>query len=400
MNVETFIVAILGKMTGISKCQLKFFPHIALLYLSMRTRLNYLMFWRHGKYCPESYGLNFEKPFDFALFNTNLINVVCGQERLLFFDPSYLSKSGKKTPGVGYFWSGCASAVKWGLELMSIAIGDVENHSALHYSSALTKYQKGKDSLRMYYANWINKQATVLQKISKVLVVDAFFSKKPFIDSLCASKFTVVTRLQKNVIMRYKYEGGKRQGRGRPQTLDGQIDIKNVSTNHFRLLQVDNETRIYEGLAHVRCFKRWCKVAIVHYMKDNGEVDRIYIYCSTDPNLEGIKVFQYYKLRYQIEYLFRDAKGFVGLEDSQSRKEKAINFHCNLSLTVLNIAKAMHWYSIPKADRKSFSMSDIKTQYGNEFLLDKLIKHYGKDPLIEKNKPKIKKIYELGRITA
>ncbi|EKF54418.1 hypothetical protein I215_12338 [Galbibacter marinus] len=32
------------------------------------------------------------------------------------FDPSYVSKSGKKTPGVGYFWSGSAARAKWGLE--------------------------------------------------------------------------------------------------------------------------------------------------------------------------------------------------------------------------------------------------------------------------------------------
>ena len=33
------------------------------------------------------------------------------------FDPSYIYKTGKHTPGLGYFWSGCASKTKWGLEI-------------------------------------------------------------------------------------------------------------------------------------------------------------------------------------------------------------------------------------------------------------------------------------------
>ena len=114
----------------------------------------------------------------------------------------------------------------------------------------------------------------------------------------------------------------------------------------------------------------------------------------------GLTVFQYYRLRYQIEFLFRDSKGSLGLEDSQSRQEEALDFHFNISLTTLNIAKAVHWLSVPKENRGSFSMADIKTQYINELVLDKLIIIYGKDPLVEKNNPQIKQLYQLGRIAA
>ena len=39
-------------------------------------------------------------------------------------DPSYISKAGKKTPHIGRFWSGCAQAVKHGLEIMGIGLID------------------------------------------------------------------------------------------------------------------------------------------------------------------------------------------------------------------------------------------------------------------------------------
>ena len=155
----------------------------------------------------------------------------------------------------------------------------------------------------------------------------------------------------------------------------------------------------YEGLAHIRSLKRWCKVVILHTFKD-GKVDKAFICFSTDPNMAGLKVLQYYRISYQIVFVFRDSKGHLGLEDCQTRQEKALDFHFNISLTTLNIAKATHWLSILEEKRGAFSMTDIKTQYTNELMLDKLISIYGKDPSVEKNNPKIRELYALGRIAA
>ena len=374
-----------------------------LLFLSMRVRRTYLNLERHGDYCEQSFRLNYEKDFDFKTYNTALIRQYCGDELIWIFDPSYLSKSGKHTPGIGYFWSGCAGAMKWGLELSALAIGDVTNHTAMHYNVTQTQVIKGEESLLTYYANLLIEQAKDLQDLSEFLAVDAFFSKKPFVDAVCGAGFTLITRLQNNIYLRYAYtvpvgEEGKK--RGRPKEYDGKIDAKNVSLDHFSLVKSDQNIRIYEGIAHVRSLKRWGKIVIVHYLKDDGSVRNVSIYYCSDKKIVGLKVYDYYRLRYQIEFLFRDAKGHLGLEDSQSRQEKAIDFHCNMALTTLNTAKAMHWFDKPKEQRPPFSMADIKTQYVNELLLDRLIIIYGKDPFIEKNKPKIKELYQLGRIAA
>jgi hypothetical protein len=120
-----------------------------------------------------------------------------------------------------------------------------------------------------------------------------------------------------------------------------------------------------------------------------GKVKSACAYFCTDPQTEGQKILQYYQLRFQIEFLFRDAKQHLGLEDCQARSKEALDFHFNIALTAGNIAKALHWYSIPKHQRGAFSMADIKTKYTNEMLFDKLITIYDKNPLIEKNNPQI-----------
>lgn len=402
MKVETFTAAILRKISGIGKVRIKFILHIVHLYLGMRGRKNYLMMSRYGKLNELTYRRNFEEDFDFKAFNNELIKTYCGKELIWIFDPSYIAKSGKHTPGVGYFWSGCAGSPKWGLELSSLAVADIENHTAMHYHATRTQFVKGEETLRAHYAKLICDQAEDLQKISKTMAFDAFFSKEPFVNSICGAGFTLISRLQCNTYLRYAYnkpQDAPKQGRGRPKAYGDKIDIKNVSLDHCKIIKSDEEEIVYECIAHVRSLKRWCKIVIINTLKE-GKVHKAFVYFSTDKDMCGLQVYQYYRIRYQIEFLFRDSKGYLGLEDSQSRQGKALDFHFNLSLSTLNIVKAMHWLSVPKEQRGAFSMADIKTQYVNELILDKLITIYGKDPSIEKNNPDIRKLYELGRIAA
>jgi len=71
-----------------------------------------------------------EKPFDFLNFNKELTLQHGSDRYAIAFDPSYISKSSKKT--WGWFWSGCANQAKWGLEIGGLAAIDIDNHIAFH----------------------------------------------------------------------------------------------------------------------------------------------------------------------------------------------------------------------------------------------------------------------------
>ncbi len=70
--------------------------------------------------------MNYRRKFGWISFNRTMVQEGKHHHRAIAIDPSYISKSGKKTPGVGYFWSGCASAVKWGLKPMGFALVDAD----------------------------------------------------------------------------------------------------------------------------------------------------------------------------------------------------------------------------------------------------------------------------------
>jgi len=64
---------------------------------------------------------------------------------------------------------------------------------------------------------------------------------------------------------------------------------------------------------------------------------------STDINLGALEILAFYKSRFQIEFIFRDAKQFTRLADCQSRDLTNLDFHFNSSLMSLNLAKFDAW---------------------------------------------------------
>jgi hypothetical protein len=77
-----------------------------------------------------------------------------------------------------------------------------------------------------------------------------------------------------------------------------------------------------------------------------------------------VKVVRYYRSRFQIEFLYRDAKQFTGLTSCQARSEDKLDFHFNAALTAVNLAKH-DWLSCKSNIGKPFSMADYKTLYNN-----------------------------------
>ncbi len=117
---------------------------------------------------------------------------------------------------------------------------------------------------------------------------------------------------------------------------------------------------------------------------------------STDINLSAHKILEYYKLRFQIEYLFRDAKQHLGLEDCQSTKKECLDFHFNMAMMTLNLARQESYAS----GKKIFSLYDIKTHYFNEKWLENIITNLDLDINAIKLHPNYHKIIRKGKMAA
>ena len=77
---------------------------ILMLFLSFRGRVNFSQLGRQGQRYEKTYRYHFERKWDWSKFNAVQIKEHCSAELIIGFDPSYISKSGKCTPGLGYFY--------------------------------------------------------------------------------------------------------------------------------------------------------------------------------------------------------------------------------------------------------------------------------------------------------
>jgi hypothetical protein len=90
---------------------------------------------------------------------------------------------------------------------------------------------------------------------------------------------------------------------------------------------------------------------------------------STDVTQSAEEILRFYKLRFQIEFIFCDAKQFTGLSDCQARNEKALDFHFNTSLIALNLAKREARLQHTGPQSFIFSISNVKRGMLNDHLL-------------------------------
>jgi hypothetical protein len=96
---------------------------------------------------------------------------------------------------------------------------------------------------------------------------------------------------------------------------------------------------------------------------------------STDIHLSAESIYAYYKARFQIEFIFRDAKQFTGLCDCQSRQQACLDFHFNASLTTLNLAKfdQLSVQTEEDAAPVSFSMATYQRRASIQHLMARFI---------------------------
>jgi hypothetical protein len=388
--------ATLGKVKKVSRPVTKFIFHILELWLSMNCRYVFSNMERWGERVEKSYRQMFEKFFDWFSFNVQLVKQYCKSEIICVFDPAFISKSGKKTYGLGKFWSGTAGKALKGLEVGCLCFVDVAAGTALHALAVQTPSpkalnRKGK-TLIDHYVSVIQKQLRDIKSLTRYLAVDGYFMKKEFIQPLVKEGLQVITKMRWDA----NYKGAQRHTRGRPKRYDGKVNTKAVDKRRIKCCYQDKHMKVYAGVVYAVQLKGEVLAAFVYY-KDKVKPE---IIVSTDTKMDALQMCRYYGLRFQVEFLIRDAKQYTGLEDCQARSRQKLHTHFNVALTGVSLAKAAYWLTLPEQKRGSFSMADIKMWHMNQLITDRIFENLE----LELNSKKIKQLYHqclnFGRLRA
>lgn len=394
IQLKGIIERALSSTAKLSKSFRKFYSEAMILFITMFGRINYSAMARSSDYCESRFRQNFKKEFDWIKFNAQFVKKGGSRRNAIAIDPSYIDKSGKKIPGLGYFWSGCAKMAKWGLEILGIAFIDADTKKAVHLRAVQTfkdkkqkgrkpafkKFMKKEDGLICKYLEAIYKYREELLKLSSMLVADAYFANGPFVKGLRSIGFHLISRLHDNAKMKYLYTGSKSTGRGRPKKYDGYVDLDSLRPGVFSAMVLPDENGdpviIHVGNVWVDCLKMECKVVVACYTEPGKKKQTRKVYFCTDTSMEGKDIFDLYRTRFQIEFLYRSGKGLTGLTHCQARNEKAQDFAFNMSLSSINVMR--EFASVYGYER--LSDNSIKMLMHNAFMLERFISVSGVSP--------------------
>jgi hypothetical protein len=331
---------------------------------------------RYSPYNERTFARWYARDFDFVALNKAAITHMIPPEhqQALVLDASFVPKSGKKTYGLARFWNGSHSRAEKGLEISALAWLDITANDAYSLSVEQTpppdQTTEAQATRIDGYLDQVNRVVSEphLSHL-RYVITDGYDSQQKFIRGVRALGLNQIGKLRSDANLRDLYQGPTRPGPGRPTTYDGKVSWD--ALQHFEKMTTDDDHIVLyaQVLNHVQ-FQ--CNLHVV-LVVDTAHNRRAVLF-RTDLHLEARSIYRYYKARFQIEFLFRDAKQFTGLTDCQARSQAKLNFHFNASLSAVTLAKLEARQQNGEV-ASAFSMASLKRRAFNQHLIERISQH-------------------------
>ena len=198
-----------------------------------------------------------------------------------------------------------------------------------------------------------------------------------------------------NAKMKYMHTGPQK-ARGRHRKFGDRVDLDNLREDIFTtevILDEDGEgVVLHTGEVWVDCLERICKVVVADYLDTDKKTQTRKVNFASDRSLLGKDIFDLYRTRFQIEFLYRDGKSHMGLTHCQARNAEALDFSYNMSLSSINVMRKF----ARECGYEKQSIGSIKMLMHNAFMLEQFISISGKSPKLRKNDTDFKELLFLG----
>jgi len=341
-------------------------------------------------------------------------------------DATTVTKSGKQTHGLGKFFSSIYSRAVSGLGFQCLSLIEVERRISWPILTeqispppkkkkpVKTKKKKVKrgrgrpkgSKNKNHREVKLNAEMTqvkamleqLLKRIGTALTPNYFVYDGAFGNNAAAQMtrqvgLHLISKLRNNSALHFQWDGVY-SGKGRRPLYGQRVDYQPLPDAHLKSNEIKKniQTRIYQLTALHKTFADPLNVVIIHKKNNQtGKTARILLF-STDLELEWDKLIDYYRLRFQIEFNFRDAKQHWGLEDFMAVKEKSVLNSAHLSLFMVNVSQAM----LIRLNQDS--ILDMKARYHALRYAQEVFKILPENVKPINIKPLLEKIPVLGRI--
>ncbi|MBA2631565.1 MAG: transposase [Chloroflexi bacterium] len=205
------------------------------------------------------------------------------------------------------------------------------------------------------------------------LTLDGHFGNSPTLQMVRGCGLHLISKLRSDAALYFPYDGPY-QGRGPRRKYGAKLDVDTLPAHALRRTSVEDgvETCIYQvEVLHKEVPQPLNVVVLVKTNLRTGARARVLLF-SSDLALAFDKLVDYYSLRFQIEFTFRDAKQYWGLEDFMTVTATAVSNAANLSLFMVSLSVVL-LEDVRRTDPQC-SVLDLKASYRGSKYVSEMIK--------------------------
>ncbi len=320
-----------------------------------------------------------------------------GHEYIAAGDEVVFGKAGKETYGIGRFFSSLQQRVIPGLSFFVFSVIDVSERQSYPLqvvqmvkpageqaqkekkksakgkkrSVGRPKGSKNKKDEKPTLSAELLRIQPVLQAFLAVLagvlsihylVMDGHFGNYPSAWMVRQTGLQFVSKLRHDAAL-YEPFSGKYCGHGPHPKYGDKVDVHKMKKKYLKSDKTAEgiRTRIYQAMLLNKEFAFSLNVVIVLKTNLSTKTQAHVILFSTDLELSNEKIMDFYTLRFQIEFNFRDAKQYWGLDDFMNVKETAVTNAAHLSFFMVNFSSIL--LRRFREHNPEFSILDLKSHY-------------------------------------
>jgi len=380
--------------------QRRFIGELFKAVFSVRGRANFTNLARFSRLHEQTFRRHFKKAFQWVWFNLVILRLRRHPEEPIIgaFDCTFLPKSGTETWGLGQFFSSLAGRPRKGLEVSVLGIVATSSRRAFGIDATQTPpglptgEQDGYSRVDFYLEQITDLYDQLADLGVTYWVGDGFYAKQKVFDTVTDLGGDLITRLRSDANLRYPYTGPPKEGPGAPKQYDGKIDWSDLCELAKRFDEVGRlpdqpDVCVLTAVANSPHFGRDLRIVLLVGPDGKEQV----ILASTDTAQHAEKIVRYYRLRYQIEFVIRDAKQQTGLTHCQARSQEKIDFHLNMSVATVNLLRLL-------AHRAECSPRTYRREAYNRFLIGRLFSKLGLSAEFDRSDPRIQEVVQTGRM--
>lgn len=196
----------------------------------------------------------------------------------------------------------------------------------------------------------------------RYLVMDGHFGNYPSTWMVLQTGLQLVSKLRFDAAL-YEPFTGKYRGRGPHPKYGDKVDVRKMKRKYLKADDTEAGilTQIYQATLLNHEFISPLNVVVILKTNLSTKKQAHVILFSTDLELPYQKLYDFYTLRFQIEFNFRDAKQYWGLDDFMNVKQTAVTNAASLSFFMVNFSSVLlRQY---RKNNPEFSILDLKSHY-------------------------------------